>query len=185
MTFLKTTICAISRSINTSKDTKKPVPAATAGRPLVLSFYCSPCSGLPSPSHVAVPGGSPYSLMDCDLQGGLRLLKPESPVFLRPLSASRPGEGPEALPTPLLTTLHATFYHLGIGGTGRRFGVELYLGMSSSGLPTFTTEMSSNFHTRKTYLNHIRLHNFFQVRKAMNLPSFDFSLSNYFHNWKP
>lgn len=34
MTFLKTTICAISRSINTAKDTRKVTLAATAVHPL-------------------------------------------------------------------------------------------------------------------------------------------------------
>ena len=51
----------------------------------------------PSLVHLDMPEGSCYSLMDCDLQGELCLLKQESPVLLRPLSVDRPGEGLEAL----------------------------------------------------------------------------------------
>lgn len=47
-----------------------------------------------------MPEGSRYSLMDCDLQDELCLLKQESPVLLRPLPVDRPGEGPEALTSP-------------------------------------------------------------------------------------
>lgn len=98
MTFLKITICAIRRSINTAKDTKKVTLAATAVHPhCILILLRSPFKFSPSLVHLAVPEGSRDSLMDCDLQGELGLLKQESPVLLRPLSVDRPGEGQEAL----------------------------------------------------------------------------------------
>lgn len=98
MTFLKTTIWAISRSINAAKDTKKVMLAATAGHPhCILILLHSLPRFSPSLIHLAEPEGSRYSLMDCNLQGELGLLKHESPVLLRPLSVDRPGEGLEAL----------------------------------------------------------------------------------------
>lgn len=96
-----------------------------------------------------MPEGSRYCLRDCDLQVELCLLKQESPVLLRPLSADRPGEGPEALIPFAQHCWMSNSITLASKGQALSFWMELCLSTSSSGLPSFTTEMFLNSHSKK------------------------------------
>lgn len=154
MTFLKTTICAISRSINTAKDTRKVTLAATAVHPhCILILLHSPFrfSWVSPLGHARRLSLLPNGLWSSGWTLPLETRVPCAPQTSACWQAWRGAGGLNV--SICWTPLPVTFCSPGICGTGRSSWIKLCFGTSSSGSPACAVERLLKFlHKEKSIL---------------------------------